>query len=206
MKLRRRQYGFSMLETLTAIAIVVLIAAMVLGLGKRIRIQAQENLCKSELEILNTAIQYYYERYKEFPFTTTPDPYPAASGGDGYFYQADLDLMLDAQIGTGSIPTTYDDYASSEMLYYFLHEYNVSRNFIETIDRSLITSFDTNGNNRGFWLSTNSTPYPDLQLLRFIDPWGTTLRYTYIVGDAFCLIESAGPDKTWGTADDIKGR
>jgi prepilin-type N-terminal cleavage/methylation domain-containing protein len=38
------------------------------------------------------------------------------------------------------------------------------------------------------------------------DPWGTPLDYRYIVNDHFPLLVSAGPDKTFGTADDITNR
>jgi hypothetical protein len=34
------------------------------------------------------------------------------------------------------------------------------------------------------------------------DPWGTSYRYTF-EGDEDYTLESAGPDLTWGTADDI---
>ena len=38
------------------------------------------------------------------------------------------------------------------------------------------------------------------------DPWGTALDYRYIAEDHFPLLVSAGPDKTFGTADDISNR
>lgn len=38
------------------------------------------------------------------------------------------------------------------------------------------------------------------------DPWGTTLDYRYVTGDHFPLLISAGPDKTFGTADDINNK
>ena len=38
------------------------------------------------------------------------------------------------------------------------------------------------------------------------DPWGTSLDYRYIAGDNFPLLISAGPDKTFGTADDISNK
>lgn len=38
------------------------------------------------------------------------------------------------------------------------------------------------------------------------DPWGTVLDYRYIPGDNFPMLVSAGPDKVFGTADDIKNR
>jgi len=38
------------------------------------------------------------------------------------------------------------------------------------------------------------------------DPWSIPLDYVYSPGDNFPLVRSAGPDKTFGTLDDIKNR
>jgi hypothetical protein len=38
------------------------------------------------------------------------------------------------------------------------------------------------------------------------DPWGTVLDYRYLAGDNFPELVSAGPDKIFGTADDISNR
>ncbi len=38
------------------------------------------------------------------------------------------------------------------------------------------------------------------------DPWGTVLDYRYVPGDNFPELVSAGPDKIFGTADDISNR
>lgn len=38
------------------------------------------------------------------------------------------------------------------------------------------------------------------------DPWGTSLEYRYVTGNNFPTLISAGPDKTFGTADDMSNR
>jgi len=38
------------------------------------------------------------------------------------------------------------------------------------------------------------------------DPWGMALDYRYVAGDNFPELISAGPDKIFGTADDINNR
>jgi len=38
------------------------------------------------------------------------------------------------------------------------------------------------------------------------DPWGTVLDYRYVAGGNFPLLVSAGPDKRFGTADDMTNR
>jgi len=42
---------------------------------------------------------------------------------------------------------------------------------------------------------------------RFYDPWGTPLDYVYVAGtDTFPELISAGPDKLFGTTDDIRSK
>lgn len=38
------------------------------------------------------------------------------------------------------------------------------------------------------------------------DPWGTPLDYRYVAGENFPRLISAGPDKTFGTTDDMSNR
>jgi prepilin-type N-terminal cleavage/methylation domain-containing protein len=45
----------------------------------------------------------------------------------------------------------------------------------------------------------------DLQSIR--DPWGTPIDYTYVVpDDTYPELASAGPDRTFGTGDDIRNK
>ena len=69
----RKNRGFSTLEVLAAVAIVIILAMMVLGAGKRLQTQADEKLAKSTIDILVTAIGQYYEFWNEFPAVTN-DP------------------------------------------------------------------------------------------------------------------------------------
>ena len=206
MKVLRRQSGFSLIEMLSVVAVMLILFSIVVGLGKRIKRQAQENLCKSTIEIIYNGIQQYYDQHGEFPFVA----------GTG-FVQDDLDAVLDDNIGDGSIKTGDDetvelnDYASSEALYYYLDgKCANSKKIIDTLNPSLVTSFvgadhkDYQGKKRGFWLDGN-TGAPDVDLLRFVDPWGKCLVYTYTAGDVFPVVASAGSDGNWDTSDDIAG-
>jgi len=47
----------------------------------------------------------------------------------------------------------------------------------------------------------NNTVIPEIY-----DPWGTVLNYKYIQSYTFPKIISAGPDKLFGTSDDIENR
>jgi prepilin-type N-terminal cleavage/methylation domain-containing protein len=62
-----------------------------------------------------------------------------------------------------------------------------SRQVLQQIDRSFIQG---------------DTP----NVFRVCDPWGTAIDYRYKDGDTFPELISAGPDKTFGTPDDISSR
>ncbi len=78
----------------------------------------------------------------------------------------------------------------SEYLYKELHLIPESRNILGKIADSLLK------NKYG----AADTP------AEIYDPWGTVLDYRYVAGDNFPEIISAGPDKIFGTADDISNK
>ena len=79
--------------------------------------------------------------------------------------------------------------AHSELLYGELNRIPSSRKILEQISNSLIED-------RG---GTDGT-------LEIYDPWGTVLNYLYAEGDNFPELISAGPDRIFGTADDISSK
>ena len=83
-----------------------------------------------------------------------------------------------------SYPTT------SAALYGQLYSIPQSRKILELINDSCIT---------------NNPQAPD-SMPQICDPWGVVLEYRYSTGDTFPILISAGPDKIFGTADDIKGK
>ena len=78
----------------------------------------------------------------------------------------------------------------SEYLYSELNLMPESRKILERITKSLVK------NEYG----TVDTP-PELY-----DPWGTVMDYIYVPRDNFPELISAGPDKIFGTADDISNK
>ena len=205
-RLTQRQSGFSMAELLVAVAIMAVLASMVLGLGKRIKTQADEHLCRSTLNILANAMQQYFSDCEEFPFTTYPDPYPA--GGDGVFDEDDLKWHLNrASDSSGYLSSNVidSDVITCEVLYFYLNRLPASRRFIETITDSLVKSDSDNPEyvQRMYAWTDSGGNKRSIELLHFTDPWGNSLRYLYDVGDVFPVIESMGKDGKWDTADDI---
>jgi prepilin-type N-terminal cleavage/methylation domain-containing protein len=78
----------------------------------------------------------------------------------------------------------------SEYLYQQLYSIPDSRKILEKISDSLIKN-----------------EYETTQTLQEIyDPWGTVLEYRYFPEDTFPVLISAGPDKIFDTADDIRSR
>jgi prepilin-type N-terminal cleavage/methylation domain-containing protein len=82
--------------------------------------------------------------------------------------------------------------AHSELLYGELYSIPSSRKILEKVNDSLIKHEVDSG---------AVPPVPEIY-----DPWGTPLDYRYESGDNFPELVSAGPDKTFGNADDIKNR
>jgi prepilin-type N-terminal cleavage/methylation domain-containing protein len=79
----------------------------------------------------------------------------------------------------------------SEFLYSELSSVPDAQKILNKISRSSI-------NNK---YENTETAVPEIY-----DPWGTPLDYLYIASDHFPLLVSAGPDKTFGTADDINNK
>ena len=91
------------------------------------------------------------------------------------------------------------DYANaakhSEYLYGELQAVPAAQKILQKIDRSLIKN------------QYSAAGVPTAQTAPEIhDPWGTPLDYRYVTGDNFPRLISAGPDKTFGTKDDVTNK
>jgi len=119
------------------------------------------------------------------------------------------------------------NFSGGEVLYFFLNKVPECRKTLDKIHksdkkgnivRSLITNEGANKQSMNIMITHPSGTTEVYPLLRIIDPWGTTLRYDYynrLEPDPFLrskgkrtfpVITSAGPDKNFGTADDISSR
>ena len=188
--------GFSLVEILTVVAIIAILAGMLLGVGKHIKTQADEKLTAGQIEVLVSALEQYYETFSDFPFDA------------GVVYlQADFeDDFVDTSSSetiTVTAGTPEDSYWSSSALYYFLDKGPNSRRLIDTLTDTLISNKDESGIALRIEIPTGNTP---IDLVRFIDPWGSSLRYTYMTGDSFPVIVSAGKDGEFDTVDDLSSK
>lgn len=202
-----RQSGFSLMEMVVVIATILILASVLLGVGKRLMIRANIDLTSSGLEVLNTALQQYYTDFGKFPVTEKDIT------GDGIIDAYDESHLKYDLSGTVAPNGTIDDLinnrndpaaASSTALFYFLDQTSNSRMIVEALTDTLISSKDASGVAIKLRPAGGASDGSnDIDLPRFIDAWGTSIRYEYLNGTAFPTLTSAGPDKKFATPDDI---
>ena len=162
MKTRRNKYGFTLLEMLIVMTLIVILASMVIGVASHIDARTKRDRIENTFVLLDSALQEYRQFRDKFPEQLEQNYANAA--------------------------------AHSEYLYNELNSVPDSRSILEKIDNSLIEDkYATAG--------TPTVANPEIY-----DPWGTALDYRYAPGENFPLMVSAGPDKKFGTADDINNK
>lgn len=229
MPLCLRGKGFTLIEMVVVVAIIAILISMVVGIAKRVSDQSKERLCRTTIAIIGNAL----EQYRDFDFEYKDSRYAPLSfplDCDGFTVQgtpSNLDQTLQEalypsnvtvgidQIDTG--PTADHDpcYSGSEVLYFCLRQIPDCRKTLDKIDKSLLTNIGTKGVPIDIIILTSGVQTSKYPFTRIIDPWGTTLRYNYYdkriidwrpdldTKKTFPVITSAGPDKQFGTTDDI---
>lgn len=206
----RKKTGFSTVELLTVIAILVVLASAMLKIAKGVRIQAEERLTSGQIDIIVTALeQYYDDNGDQFPFVavpTVPEEFPVNSGLDNDPCYGEPELEITIEMANGGAAVVFsagniDQYASSEALFYFLDRSPNSSKIISAMSNTLISSKDRSGDSLAITIGVGAGAVT-LNLVRFIDPWGKSLRYTYVDGNVFPVIESAGVDGKFNTSGD----
>lgn len=82
-----------------------------------------------------------------------------------------------------------EPYVNSEILYSELNRIPASRKLLQELDDSVIKD-----------------SVPPTGSMKIYDPWSIVLDYRYVAGDTFPVLTSAGPDRRFGTLDDISNR
>jgi hypothetical protein len=214
----KAKIGVTLLEMLIVLAVITVLVSMVVGIAARIDNQGKERLVKNTFALLGAALgqfkdygyQYKAEEYRDFEF---PIDCNGLSKPD---LESELGEVLDMP-GEVSITGDHNDpnFSGSEALYFFLSEVPASREALDKIDKSLITN--EGSDKRPMEIQIGERKYP---LRRIIDPWGKTIHYRYYENRPyetsneppederrnFPIITSAGPDRIFGTADDITNR
>jgi type II secretory pathway pseudopilin PulG len=224
MKIRQHKTGVTLVEILVVAAIIVILVSMVIGIAARIDTQGKEQLIKNTFALLDAALgqfQDYGYNYSDPCYADFKFPLDCND-----FSQSELRDALRDALGATNVAITAGthetSYSGSAALYFFLSRVPECRKTLDKIDKSLITNKDEDKVDMEITIGCSGEirVYP---LLRFIDPWGETLRYDYYdekppplsqtdIEDmkesrkAFPVITSAGPDKVFGSADDIRNR
>jgi len=214
--MRGQKSGLTLIEMLAVLAIIMLLVGMFAGVAARITTQAKEQLTRDTIALIGNALEQFRDfdyKYRDAAFADFDFPLDC-----NYFSAAAVQTTLAAALSATSVTLaggTHDpNFSGSEVLYFFLSQAPACRATIDKVDKTLLTDKDRLGNRMTLTVTTlgGVSVYP---LLRFIDPWGTTLRYDYYFEVAppnwpnptwkrtFPVITSAGPDKRFGTNDDI---
>jgi prepilin-type N-terminal cleavage/methylation domain-containing protein len=221
MKNYKQKTGVTLVEILIVIVIIAILAALVIAAASRINTRAKERLAENTIAMLNAALEEFGDYGYSYDGSYAGLKFPLDCNN---FSENELESELTAALGTivSIIAVDHNDvYSGCEALYFFLGRVPENRGTLDKINRSLITCKGENGGDMTITVGTgaNAQYY---QLYRVIDPWGITLRYSYYRNTisetlpsaeppqnsprAFPVITSAGPDKEFGTADDITGR
>ncbi|MHC4433383.1 MAG: prepilin-type N-terminal cleavage/methylation domain-containing protein [Planctomycetota bacterium] len=162
MRIRRDKYGFTLIEMLVVLTLIVILASMVIGVASHVDARAKRDRIENTFVLLDSALQEYRQFTDKFPEQLEQN-YANAAAHTEYLYN-ELDSVPD------------------------------SRSILEKIEDSLIEN------------KYSAAAAPVAEIPEIYDPWGTVLDYIYSPGENFPLIVSAGPDRKFGTADDIDNR
>jgi prepilin-type N-terminal cleavage/methylation domain-containing protein len=195
MRARCKKCGFTLIEMLIVIAIIVLLVGMVAGIAKRLDDQSKERLCRNELALIDTALEQFHDfgyLYKHIDFDGLTFPLDCndmdADNIDGL---RSLQATLNKAIYPTTAPLTtviisernapqYDtDFSGSEALYFILNQVPECRTTLSKIDKSLLTNRSADNTTDVNVTIATPTITTTLPLTRFIDPWKKSLRYDY---------------------------
>ena len=180
---RNDSRGFTLVELLTVVTIIVILSGMVIGVSSFVNRKAAVSKATTQLELFNTQITNYQIDAGYYPTTTEQDP-EAKSGLIIYRM-----LYCDG-VGPDGIVGTGDDGALDGRPDEGLTPY--------------LPDMDPNTNPRNL-IDKKGTPLP----VSVVDPWGNAWRYRNQKGandqqNPDFDLWSLGPDGKNGTADDIK--
>jgi prepilin-type N-terminal cleavage/methylation domain-containing protein len=234
MKSGSKNSGFSLIEMVVVVAIIAILISMVFGIATRVQEQGKIRLCKDTLALVDNALEQFrdfgYEYKNEFSGRGLDFPLDCNNYGltSIPLYPNLQDTIANALYSfpqpTITITASVHDpcFSGSEALYFILNQVPDCRATLGKIDKSLVTNI-SKGTPITIRINFGATSQ-ELPFMRFIDPWKTPLRYDYYpdftdytgggvykdyrdsVKRTFPVITSAGPDKKFGTKDDITNR
>ncbi|MGC9940182.1 MAG: type II secretion system protein, partial [Verrucomicrobiota bacterium] len=175
---RRFQSGFTLVELLTVIAIIAILASMLLPVLSRVKLTALKTQARVQANDIATAIQAYDSAYGRFPVTPAAQLAAAATGGDitysgTYTNGAGILWPSPVSVAGAYIPsnsdviailmdiTNYPDPAFGTSTANTNHQKNPQRTLF------------LNAKMSGYDPAKGGTPLPGVgQDLQYLDPWG----------------------------------
>lgn len=208
--------GFTLAEILVVLAVIVILIAASIRVGQYVRIKAQVELVQSALGVIDTALQQYYEDVGAFPFECKDQN---GNNVPDEFRKADLQTQIQAKTGATMVTISHNldettgtgqaiDAASSAGLWWFLTQTPNSRKILDALSPEFITTLKPNSAADRLTITITVGGQTETNnLARIVDVWGTSLWYRYDpTAQTFPAVISAGPDRRFGTADDIQNR
>lgn len=185
---------------LVALAVVLILISASLRVGQYVRQRGNIQLTRSLLAVIDTALQQYHTDFGAFPPVVLSLSQFGSDVGSSADYAAGSGLLLDNVVWPNKA-----DWPSAA-LFYFLDSAANSRSIIGALTGSLMTNKDQVNTAVVVRIPAGDNNSKK-DLVRFIDTWGTSLWYLYDpAADSFPQVVSAGPDKVFGTPDDIENK
>ncbi|MDD5459626.1 MAG: type II secretion system protein [Phycisphaerae bacterium] len=228
-----RKPGFTLVEMLIVIAILVILVVLTIGVAKRVEDQGKERLTKATLGIIDAALEQFEDFNYQYKFNakgvTYPYPNPDPDVEHSFAMKFPLDCnefefepairvaieaAFDGDVVNPSGLVADPNFSGITVMYFVLSQVPECRETLGKIDKKLKAR-------KGEITIYYGVPPVTNSFLAIVDPWGMPLRYDYYDessldlsrADAFRygpkkvrifpLVTSAGPDKKFGTDDDI---
>jgi prepilin-type N-terminal cleavage/methylation domain-containing protein len=194
MRTRAYKTGFTLIEMIAVVAIIVVLVSMVLHITRSIDNQSKERLTRGTFTLIGNALEQFRDfgfEYKDsfydgLVFPLDCNDFPLTSAVPYPNLQDTLHNALYAPtapaITIGPVAQHSTEFSGSEALYFILSQVPDCRTVLNKIDKSLLTNKGIN-NITDIIITVpsgvNATSTVNLPFTRIVDPWGTTLRYDY---------------------------
>jgi len=230
----KNKCGLTLIEILVVVAVIAILVTMVISVATRIDNQGKEKVTVGVIEILNTALEQFNEydynyqgSYSDFEFPLDCNDFfltDIKSTLEDALGTAALEIIgIEGDYSVNQNVDFKREDAGCQVMCFFLNRLVENRKALEKINSYYVTNEGTCNNGTidvHIMIRIDEQTYP---FYKVIDAWGKTMRYDYYdeqeppIGDyelgvmkdtkkTFPVITSAGPDKEFGTPDDISNR
>jgi prepilin-type N-terminal cleavage/methylation domain-containing protein len=197
-----KKRAFTLIEVLVTLAIILILAGALITAGKYLRVRAERQLTASAIEVISTALQQYYDQTNSFP----PVVENETALKTAIFGSAST-LTITVSRGTHPDPVATSEgrrWWRGESLFYFLDRVPQSKAILNGLSNRMLSNKDKTGVGLQVEIPDGGTTH---DWVRFVDAWGSVIVYEYTAGDAFPVLTSAGPDKSFQTtANNLSSR